>query len=566
MGLKHIGICMKSLAIIMAPSLVLAQIPANLKPPSFLRLAFDGKGKTLKSLFEADKINEFLLFYNDNAVVLGKSAPRFDYWYYHIAQEFNDNFEKTLDPLAVAVTSAIQEPDLPQPRWGEIKTLLQALTDLQTDYESFTLLGDPRFTSPGLPRLKQSIQQLQGYLDEHRAKGFKDYLAGDTRTSFFDLYPGLDLAEETRFYSQNLPLLLEHVGSLSRIEDDPMVGHLMTVLAPQAMVEYIEASPQLKGTDGSWSRFCHLVTYLYNQRFPAAVIARIVDHKVAVYLLPPLETTSAGVAPVQFEGFSPRPATPAVGAPFLLAAHETGKFAIVFTGLSLRTSRMVVERQEKPSQYVAGYHLEPNPAWSEARSQLMVARFRCEQATRDQENYEANNTGNGFGAALAGAAVGLNASWAQNAYQEALAAFQNTPTQIRVADMLSYAYVTTKVQVQKDLEGSVYLLDPGARQMSKAPLSKTFRATFELVADLNRNDPRYSDLLNGFQPESAVANEEATPPRLDFQGILGLVTEAPFTPQKFTDFSGESKPDAPVARRPKPRKIPKGGVPVISNL
>ncbi len=400
-----------------------------------------------------------------------------------LAKGYNQQFEPKLD----AANAALLQVNGKKPQdWQQERKTLEAANGLATEYLARRIFSGPEFRSPKLDELQSRIYKVGNTLRDLAAVAFKqfDHTLG---ANFFTAYP-IDLPKN---------YLVDNEAALADV--------LSRLTAAQVLAFRTQYEPWLataaNNTEQARSPVRNL-TPVERAKEPGLPTDSLVKTKLALVDVTSKALLAEGQIefPTQIDQDLPLEVSKSsLDELTAIAGKSDAKLVIILDVAASKVSRRVTGKADNSSQFVAGRHSEPNPAYPLALHKVLQIQNEIAE-TRGL----ATNARQGL---LAGVTLILLNDQLDKAKQELL----NTPRTILHDDMQAYKYSVSDITAVRTLTARYHVIDKAAKRYVTGVVDLSESKSFKLAYNFHDRDPDAFGLSTRYNRESDIASYEQSP-------------------------------------------------------
>jgi len=478
-------------------------------------------------LYEHKDVKGFLKYYNEHETELKSKAPKLDFWYYKIAEAYNQEFFQALGLHSMNLRLAMEKPEIPIEAWKDIRIDHQAMDQAIKEYNDFALLKDERFRAHEVNDLNELSQTINTRFLGSLTSSFARYLNSSITDDFVSIYPISSIIKEKDIWHENLQEALNRSAGYDDLKLDFRFSSAVRLLKDEDLGKYIESIIKFEKKKLTWLIFASTFDQMRSMGVTDGTLNNLFAKYVDVAIVESPDQEGVCV----FSDFALVNKTRQNPQEFVEYLSKNKKrFNIIVAGCQPKVDREVTDKKEIDSKFLSGYHLELNPDFDVAQTNVEIARQNYANAMREQQRFEAQNTGAaGLAGAFAGAAVGFQLGAAQGQLQNAYTRLQNTPRQLRVPDYTDYVFTQSEVTLSKKLNFSVFCMQNDISTILEFTDNRSSKGTFRIAYNVNPKDTRLYAIKGECQEERAIELSEKEPFRLSLAEISKTFTGNPAT-------------------------------------
>jgi len=424
---------------------------------------------------------------------------------------------------AIAVATAALSPlSWPQPQaaWPSMRTAMTAAKTALDDYDSFTLLKNPKYRHAEAIRLQESFDRLASQMHDAADAQFSafDHFGPD---SFFGAYPlaALDRqpvleanwsviearlntakADQLRRFFVNNPADTLGEARLKRVSD-AYASALLKEGGKPSLKSSLQAHRRAEQDGFRPSTLKGGVIGFVEVTSPSLLNNGKIDFPAEIKVDLPVEVAKAEIE----QALDP-------------ARNNGVDFLVVLNVAMAKAERRVNKMDAIPSTALTGYSKEINPEYDAAQIAYDEARMNV-ATTQSQAN--SNKMSRVFNPApLADLGDNIAIFGAKSTMDEAKTKLLATPRTIDVPVYADYKFSRASVQATKTMTVHYYVLDHKGRTYLKNTFDVVENQNFSVLYNVQDNDPNKDKHFAEADQESDLADWEKAPVTVKLSSLV----------------------------------------------
>ena len=306
-----------------------------------------------------------------------------------------------------------------------------------------------------------------------------------------------------------------------------------------------------------WNEFAALLEELKTQGAPPALLTRLLDRHVVLYN--DIQGTPGGF-PVQFGGIQFAQVEPGKTGSARFPGVAEGKFVLVVTGAATRATSTQLGQDHVSSRFISGTRNGPNPEYDKAAKAVELAQNYADASESTLNHVGTANQviglfiSNPFGGTAAKVAK-ANLMAAKLTLAGLKMKLALVPREIQVDDLADYSYVTSTINVHRQVDLTLFFWYPGAKVPFMNQISSGTDQPYQLAEGINPQDPQASAIRASMASAEDLGSEQWAPVTLDREALVALISADGWKPAPVV----QDVPAAPspiVRLAPPPKDVP----------